>query len=172
MANRTAIAILGSARSQGNTRLALDAVINARPIEIIDLNACRIAPYDYDHTSEDDFATICQKISRHDVVFFATPVYWYAMSGILKVFFDRLTDLLKTHKHIGRALASKHVYAVVSGTDPQLPPGFETPFDLTSRYFGMAYKGAFYNDVVDDLVLSDEARQRAVAFGDDIFDPD
>ena len=35
-------------------------------------------------------------------IIFVTPVYWYAMSGRMKVFFDRWTDLLKIDKDTGR----------------------------------------------------------------------
>ena len=33
-------------------------------------------------------------IEKYDTLIFATPVYWYSMSGIMKVFFDRKNDNL------------------------------------------------------------------------------
>ena len=62
----------------------------------------------------------------------------------MKNFFDRLTDLLYEHKNIGKALEGKNTYLISSGSDDSLPSGFETPFALTSKYFGMNYKGSFY----------------------------
>ncbi len=46
-------------------------------------------------------------VDKYDVLIFATPVYWYSMSGIMKVFFDRITDLLTIKKDIGRKLKGK-----------------------------------------------------------------
>jgi len=33
---------------------------------------------------------------------------------------------------------------LATGTDPQLPHGYEVPFSATSIYFGMDYMGARY----------------------------
>jgi len=82
---------------------------------------------------------------QHRVVVFATPVYWYAMSGILKTFFDRLTDLVTVQKYSGRKLEGKSVFVLTVGSDEKLPDGFEIPFELTSQYFDMDYKGCIYH---------------------------
>ncbi|MCP4458779.1 MAG: NAD(P)H-dependent oxidoreductase [Cytophagales bacterium] len=37
----------------------------------------------------------------------ATPVYWYSMSGIMKVFLDRIYDVLTIEKELGRKLHGK-----------------------------------------------------------------
>lgn len=79
-----------------------------------------------------------------DNIIFATPVYWYAMSGRLKTFFDRLTDLLYTHKSIGKGLKAKKTYLIACGSDPELPEGFEVPFRRTSDYFEMSFQKSFY----------------------------
>jgi len=67
-----------------------------------------------------------------------------AMSGLMKVFFDRLTELLSTHKAIGKALKAKKTYLISTGSDPELPEGFEVPFRSTSNYFHMDFQKAFY----------------------------
>lgn len=41
---------------------------------------------------KDDFNEIAKKIENADVIVFATPVYFYSMSGQLKVFIDRLVS--------------------------------------------------------------------------------
>jgi multimeric flavodoxin WrbA len=72
-------------------------------------------------------------------VVFATPVYWYAMSGIMKTLFDRLTDLPldEASRPTGRALAGRHTWLLATGTGEAPPPGFHEPFVRTAAYFGM-----------------------------------
>ena len=41
----------------------------------------------------DAMNTICQKLMGADAIVFATPVYFYSMSGQLKVFIDRLVPV-------------------------------------------------------------------------------
>ena len=83
-----AIAILGSSRSDSNTRRLLDLVLNDRPIEVIDLARLNFGYYDYQHrNAEDDFARLAPKLIEARAIIFATPFYWYAMSAPLKTFF-------------------------------------------------------------------------------------
>jgi multimeric flavodoxin WrbA len=58
---------------------------------------------------------------EHDAIVFATPVYWYAMSGLMKVLFDRFTDLVTVRKDLGRRLRGRRVFLIACGTDPDLP---------------------------------------------------
>ncbi|WP_181306792.1 flavodoxin family protein [Rufibacter sp. XAAS-G3-1] len=87
---------------------------------------------------------IIERVSRHRVIVFATPVYWYAMSGLLKTFFDRLTGLVTVQKTLGRNLKGKTVFLVAVGADAELPDGFEVPFKLTAKYLNMKYGGRLY----------------------------
>lgn len=79
-------------------------------------------------------------------ILFATPVYWYAMSGRMKTLFDRFTDLLSDRdgQRRGRSLAGRQVWALAVGTDPAPPPGFNEPFRLTAAYLGLDWRGALY----------------------------
>lgn len=138
------IVILGTARDDSNT---LKGLVQNSPFghfELIELNKLNIEPYSYDEPALDDFLAIVQKMVAAEKIVFATPVYWYAMSGCLKNFFDRFTDLISTSKDVGRSLAEKEVYLFVTGSDSKLPDGFEVPFIKTSEYFDMKYRGAFY----------------------------
>lgn len=143
-----AIVILGTAREESNTLSAVKELCPFDNYELIDLRALRIHPYSYSKPVEnDDFLMIAEKMKAADHIVFATPVYWYAMSFSLKNFFDRLTDLLSTHKSIGKALKGKKTYLISTGADPELPEGFEVPFRLTSKYFDMNYERSFYKMV-------------------------
>ena len=158
--------ILGSARSDGNTRCLVDAVVGSRQVSTFDLASLIVLPYDYaERLDRDSFISIVEKMIGSSTFLFATPVYWYSMSAQLKAFFDRLTDLLHARKDLGHALRAKQTAVVVSGTDNELPVGFEVPFQRTSDYLGMKYIGAHYASFASDRRLSAKQHSAAAAFG-------
>ena len=138
------LVILGTARDDSNTLKSLNANLPFARFVLVELHRLKINPYSYQHPAPDDFLSVAEKMAHADKIVFATPVYWYAMSGPLKNFFDRLTDLITTSKSIGRTLAGKEVYLFATGSDPELPQGFEVPFIRTSEYFDMKYQRAIY----------------------------
>lgn len=167
--NKT-IAILGSSRNNGNTMLALRAMLGEHPAEIIDISACNITPYDYKHQNlEDDFRPVAVEMSESDLIIFATPVYWYSMSSQLKTFFDRFTDLLSVHQELGQKLKGKECCLVVSGDDDELTAGFDMPIKKTCDYMQMPFHGTVYCafDNQDNIRLGDEEMARD--FGKQFF---
>ena len=165
MENAVPIVILGSSRRNGNTP---DAGLTAfgGKADMIDLQDYTISPYDYDNTNrDDDFLKIIDLITLRKTLVFATPVYWYAMSARLKIFFDRLTDLITIEKPKGRTLAGKSVWLIAAGTDQNFPGGFETPFTRTCKYFDLDYKGANYHYTGDDQTLRQSSAVRLREFG-------
>jgi len=84
---------------------------------------------------QDDFIAWVKKMMQHAQIILATPVYWYAMSCVMKTLFDRQSDLLTTHKTIGRAFAGREVFVLATGTDDEPPEGFGVPFRRTCDYF-------------------------------------
>jgi multimeric flavodoxin WrbA len=160
------LVILGSARSDGDTRRAIDLAFAPGRIELVILPQHPVGAYDYAHANADDgFAAIAETMRAAPAIVFATPVYWYAMSAPLKIFFDRLTDLTENLKPTGKALRGKPVWLVAVGTDPELPEGFEVPFRRTAEYFGMVYRGAVYWHTGRDAALSRAGAQALAAFG-------
>lgn len=162
--------IFGSARSEGNTKKALEAVLGGRKIEAINLLEKKIAYYDYERTQEDDhFLSISEKMVGSDKIIFATPVYWYSMSAQMKTLFDRLTDLISLRKDLGRSLKGKTCYLVSTGTDEVLPTGYEEVFSRTAKYFDMQFGGSFYYHVQKGEPMNEETKHSAQKFGDAIF---
>ena len=140
------LVIIGSARKDGNTSHFVDQVfknIKHKKIYLLDYS---IAAYNYEniYPENDQFDNILVEMLAFKTIIFATPVYWYAMSGLMKILFDRLDDLVTVRKEIGRAFEGKTTSIIISGTDPELPDGFETPFKLTSNYMKMEYKHRIY----------------------------
>ena len=144
--NTRLLIILASARKQSDTRAFVDKVFANIDHRLIDLLDFHISPYDYsdNYPANDEFSKVVDEILEHQVIVFATPVYWYAMSGLMKNLFDRFTDLVTTRKQLGRQLKGKTTFLLAVGADEELPTGFETPFLLTSIYLGLSYQGAIY----------------------------
>ena len=106
------IIVQGSSRSNGNTNKIVQFLQSHLECDFIDLSECDIRQYDYKNRNQnDDFLTTIEKIVEYDLIIFATPVYWYSMSGIMKTFFDRITDCLNIDKEIGRKLHGKNMAA-------------------------------------------------------------
>lgn len=140
------LVINGSARKNSDTQRLVDKLLAEHPYTTIKLKEYSLSPYSYEHDypAHDQFMEIIEQLLQYDNIVFATPVYWYAMSGLLKNFLDRFTDLLKTHKDHGRKLRGKRLFLVVVSNSPELPPGFEVPFTLSAEYLGMAYGATYF----------------------------
>lgn len=139
----TKVILQASSRSNGNTHTIVNYLNKNHQFDIIDLKTKNIGHFDYDfENANDDFLELMETIiSKYDTIIFATPVYWYSMSGILKVFFDRLSDLLKTHKHLGRQLNGMSMGLISNSGGNDRKEGFTTPFTESAAYLGMQYLG-------------------------------
>ena len=137
------VIVLGSARKQGNTEEAAKKLITDPGWELIDLNNYSFSYYDYNHRNRnDDFIPLVNKISKdYNTIVFATPVYWYSMSGIMKVFFDRLTDLITIEKALGRRMRGMKMAVLTTSNGSNLGDLFWQPFIHTAEYLGMEYLG-------------------------------
>lgn len=88
------------------------------------------------------FLPLMQKIiANYDTFIFATPVYWYSMSGIMKVFWDRMTDLITIEKDLGRQLRGKNMAVLSCSNGNNLGENFWLPFTESADYLGMHYLG-------------------------------
>ena len=137
------IIISGSSRSDGDTKKLIDELERLSDFESIDLNNYKISYYDYEHkNANDDYIKLIKRlIVNYDTFLFVTPVYWYAMSGIMKVFFYRFTDLLTIEKELGRKLRGKRMAVISCSVGENLGENFWLPFRETSNYLGMHYIG-------------------------------
>lgn len=140
--SRTVI-IFGSSRKNGATGTVANHLRQLLNCDLIDLNDYEIGYYDYTHRNKQDgyLPLIKDIIDQYEVLIFATPVYWYAMSGIMKVFIDRLTDLLEMEKEWGRKMRGKSMAVLSSSTGDNLGVDFWLPFKEIANYMGMIYLG-------------------------------
>ena len=95
------VIIQGSSRSDGNTSRVVAYMTNRKNLDLVDLNDYQISYFDYQHRNqEDDFLPLMEKLFEYDQWVFASPVYWYSMSAVMKTFFDRITDVLKIRRDL------------------------------------------------------------------------
>ena len=154
--------LLGTSRGDGNTRALIAAAFRADEVEVIDLAALNLSPFDYAHNNADDgFLPLIEEIVARPVWALASPVYWYAMSAQMKIFIDRLSDLTTIRKDLGRALAGRHVFGFSTSGRVRPPACFEPPLAETCGYFGMHWRGLFHGQLHAKGVV--DARVRAAA---------
>lgn len=152
------IVIIGSSRNDGDTKKLVDEIVKLSDFDTIDLNEYRISYYDYEHkNADDDYTELMRRLlDNYDTFLFATPVYWYSMSGIMKVFFDRITDLLDEEKELGRRLRNKKMAAITCSVGNNLGNKFWLPFSETADYLGMKYIGGLHT--ITDSINEEELK--------------
>lgn len=161
--NVKGVIIQGSSRSNGNTNKIVSFVQKETDFDIIDLKSKQIGGFDYNFKNrDDDFLPLMKEIvSKYDTIIFATPVYWYSMSGIMKNFFDRITDCLKIEQEIGKKLRGKAMGMISCGSDSELRTGFKMPFVESANYLGMHYVGDIHtwmeNEIISEPLKKDLA---------------
>ncbi|KAA1247592.1 flavodoxin family protein [Aquimarina sp. RZ0] len=135
------IIIQGSSRSDGDTAMIVAYVKELTGFEIVDLNQKKIQYFDYEFKNKnDDFGDIFKDITQnYQTMIVATPVYWYTMSGIMKVFLDRISDYLYKEKDIGRMLRGKEMGMISCSNDDDNVTEFSLPFSRSAEYLGMQY---------------------------------
>lgn len=171
MSNETLI-IMGSSRVGGNTAKTVERLNETLQTKIIDLSKYDIGFYDYEfNNQDDDFIKASEPMVGAQKIIFATPVYWYAMSAPMKLFFDRLSDFLRVRKQEGRALKNKEVYLLSSGTQPEAPEYFARPFEDTCKYLDMHFCGHHYVDARSDDLENEQSFIDIDIFAKNILQP-
>ncbi len=166
MENRVPLIIIGSSRQQSDTKSFVEYVFGDTTYKAINLLDFYIAPYSYEgiYPSNDEFNKVAEEMLQHEIIVFATPVYWYSMSALMKNLFDRLTDLVRIRKATGRLLKGKNIFLLVVGNDPEIPSGYEIPFKNTAEYLDMIYNGCIYSTTGDEPVNEEEKRAQSRKF--------
>ena len=136
--------ILGSARSDGNTKRVVDLFLEFQGeySDLFDLNDYNIDFFDYDKTySEDQYIELCANLNNYKFWIFATPVYWYSMSAMMKNFFDRIKDLMDDREDLILEMRNIHMGIISCGATENIPDFFAEPIRLTAGYLNMGYVG-------------------------------
>ncbi|MBQ0066547.1 MAG: flavodoxin family protein [Firmicutes bacterium] len=168
--------INGSAR-KGNTYTAIQAFLegaSAHEIEIIQPDKLNIAPCKGCNAcgcfkgcvDSDDTNPMVNQLVESDLIVFTTPVYWWGMSGQLKLLIDKCYCK-------GAQLKNKKVGVLVVGGSPLESVQYQliqTQFECMAKYLNwdlVFYKSYFANKR-DDLQNNAEALQELKALGKNI----
>ncbi|WP_404447718.1 flavodoxin family protein [Sutcliffiella horikoshii] len=146
------VVIYGGSRKQGNTETLTKHAIQGMEVEEIYLNNHNILPIiDMRHDVEgfqnrnDDYNTIIERILQHDTLIFATPIYWYSMSGTMKNFIDRWSHSMRdaNFPDFKERMSTKAAYVIAVGGDSPSMKGLPMieQFKYIFEFMGMEFKG-------------------------------
>lgn len=167
------LSLLGSARKNGNTEQLINYILDGIEHTSIQIADHHIEPIiDMRHTEEgfsitnDDCDEIIQQLLDHDVILFATPLYWYGMSGQMKLFIDRWSQYLRDERfNFKEELSKKKAYVVITGganakfTGLPLVQQFGHIFDFVGMTFEDYLIGIGGNpgDIMNDVATLEKA---------------
>jgi multimeric flavodoxin WrbA len=152
---RSAIALFASSRRHGNTGQLMDRVASELQIEVVDLAKKNISAFDYEHRNrQDDFEPLIDHVLEFEQIIVASPVYWYSVCPPMKVFLDRISDLLELPDLLakGRRLRGKDVYVLCTSIEDEPTPLFVNAWRETCTYLGMNYGGLLHANCRDGFV--------------------
>lgn len=143
------IVLNGSTRENGNTEQLTNHVLKGIEHTTIFLKDQTILPIeDKRHDAEgfqpvdDDYDTVIKEVLAHDMIIFATPLYWYGMSGPMKNFVDRWSQSLRDERlNFKEEMSKKKMFVITAGGDNAKIKGlpliqqFQYIFDFVSASF-------------------------------------
>ncbi|MCP3030847.1 NAD(P)H-dependent oxidoreductase [Halobacillus sp. A1] len=146
------IVIHGSTRKNGNTEYLTHRAVPAENVSHVYLRDHNIQMItDERHSDqgfqaiEDDYHHIIDQMIEHDVVIFSTPIYWYSMSGLMKVFIDRFSQLVreKGYETFKEDFKKKTVYLIAVGGDNPSLKGLPLiqQFEYILQFFDSSLEG-------------------------------
>lgn len=156
------LALSSSPRKDGNSRLLAESVLSGaaqsgHEVEIVDLSDvvsaplrdCRVCRTAAGRCSIDDSYEdlLLGKVLAADALVLATPLYWYGISGQLKIFIDRIfcyeSASFPEFEQVKRRLVNKRLAAVVSSeeTYPGSLVGVTAQLQELARYLHHDFVG-------------------------------
>ena len=166
---KKAAVVLSSPRKGSNSSalaLAIAAGLEAAggQVDIIDLSGLDIKPCIGCEACQrnggkcpqiDGMQTVYPKVSKADILVLATPVYWFNMSGQLKIFLDRCFAIASNGE---KPFSQKTIAAAMAygDTDPMSSGGINAVrcFQDICGYTGAAWGGSVYGSAMERDILS------------------
>ncbi|MCY8546191.1 flavodoxin family protein [Bacillus vallismortis] len=144
--------INGGTRPGGNTDILVEKIVQGFDAEHIYLRQYHILPMeDLRHAEggfcpvQDDYDSIIERALPCDILIFATPIYWFGMSGTLKLFIDRWSQTLRDPRFpdFQQQMSMKQAYVAAVGGDSPKIKGLPLiqQFAHIFAFMGMSFKG-------------------------------
>lgn len=169
------LAILGSTRKNGNSEYLAKKIVEGTDHTIVSLADLHIEQIeDLRHSEvgfspvDDDYEQLVRLMEDHDVLLFATPLYWYGMSGPMKNFFDRWSQYLRDERfNLKEELTKKNAYVVITGGNSAKIKGlplvqqFNYIFEFVNMEFAdyMIGAGVKPGEVENDIAALEKAER-------------
>ncbi|MBU0468464.1 MAG: flavodoxin family protein [Candidatus Omnitrophica bacterium] len=153
------LTVHGSPDTEGNSAKLLTACINGmKKSQEVEIESIQVYDYKIEAVWKDYFADVMKKqtvkikddmpllknkMLKADIILLASPIYWYQLSGKLKLFVDRWTDFINPDfstqlKGKGLALLSTHGGShLMNGSDY-----LQLAMCATADFLGMTWMGA------------------------------
>lgn len=146
----------GSPRKNGNTEIMADAFLkgaekSGNHVQKFNLGEMKVAPclgcsYCFSHNGEcvqkDDMKTILEAVDTADMLVFASPIYWFSVSGQLKCAIDRLYALGSKGFHV------KYTGLLLDSGSRDVYDSAIALYQATNSYLGWEDKGII---TIDDM---------------------
>lgn len=149
--NKNVVILLGSSRKNGNTELLTNEFMRGatesgnhvdkivlRELNIDDCIGCGACQKNGGHCfRKDDMQQIYNAMLQADVIVFASPVYFYSWTALMKTVIDRTFAIEKSLMH-------KKFYLISTGAAPE-EKYMQTMLDCYHQYIG-CFRGAGNED--------------------------
>ena len=114
---------------------------------------------------KDDAPEIMEKLRRADVLIFATPIYYYEMSGQMKTLLDRMNPLYGTDYRFRRVYLLSTAADSAPGTDERAVSGLQGWIECFEKaeFGGALFCGGL--NAPGEAANSSDALERAYDFG-------
>jgi len=150
------IAFIGSPRKDGNTdRLVQEILAGAasagHEIKKVYLTDYALTPIDPVHGPDTDWTDprqavadeLIEKMVAAEVVVLGSPVYWFNVSGLMKLFIDRWSLYQRGGQRLMELTVGKRMVVALALADPQ--PGYVeavlAPLRLAAKWLQMEWAG-------------------------------
>ncbi|MDM5190748.1 flavodoxin family protein [Bacillus sp. DX4.1] len=170
--------IHGSSRLNGNTETLTQMMIAGIETEQVYLRDQTVHPItDQRHDAngfqpvDDDYQQLIEQMLEHDTIVFATPLYWYGMSGHMKNFVDRWSQSLRDRSlNFKDRIKGKKMYVVIVGGDnPKLKAlPFIAQFQYIFDFVGASFEGYIIGDAnaPDEIMNDKEAMEKVKIYNE------
>ncbi|MGQ9728943.1 MAG: flavodoxin family protein [Candidatus Fervidibacter sp.] len=152
------LGIMGSSRRDGNTNDLLDVALKGAQEVGAEVEKLVLADYRINHiadckicrqkgecVNEDDLPQIIEKLLETDVHIWASPVYWYTVSGLVKVLIDRFFCYIAWHPEVQFAERMKGkgaaLIAVQEERDPERAAHLLGCMQWSFEFLGQVFLG-------------------------------